>query len=133
MAIIQSYGTNISVATNDLVPFATNAVLNGRVMHDNPTVFNFNKSGIYSLHATLNGSTTDAGTFGAQVLVNGVAQPQSVVSVTSTAGGNTEITLDTLIELRNCLCQGVASIPVSVQYTGSAGTLTLANVIIERL
>lgn len=44
MAIIQSYGTNISVSTNDLVPFATNAVLNGRVMHDNPTVFNFNKS-----------------------------------------------------------------------------------------
>ena len=29
MAIIQSYGTNISVATNDLVPFATNAVLKG--------------------------------------------------------------------------------------------------------
>ena len=132
MAIVQSYGTNITVATNDIIPFATNAVLNGRVTHSNPTIFNLHKAGVYGLRLVLNGNTTAAGTFSAQVNVGGVVQPQSVVSIASAAGENTEIVIDTLIELSNYANQ-VASIPVSVQYTGDAGTITLANIIIEKL
>lgn len=132
MAIVQSFGTNLSVNTNDLIPFASNAVLSGRVAHTTPTVFNLHKAGIYSVRVVLNGNTTDAGTFGAQVLVGGVAQPQSVVSVTSTAEANTEVVIDTLIEL-SPYANSVTSIPVSVQYTGGTGTIVLANIIIKRL
>ena len=132
MAIVQSYGSNLSVNTNDLVSFPNNAVLNGNVTHNTPNVFNLHKSGVYNLTVILNGSTTDAGTFGAQVLVNNVVQPQSVVSVVSTAGENTEVVLETLIELSN-ITNGVTSIPVSVQYTGSAGTIVLANAILKKL
>lgn len=128
MPIIQSYGTNITIGVDEFIPFAINAVKVGRVSHNNPTVFNLHEAGVYRIHLDVNAPVE---TLGVQVMVNNVAQPQADITV-STTGTENALSLETLVEISPAL-NAVTSIPVQVKYTGVEGTISLANIIIEKL
>ena len=90
------------------------------------TTITLRKAGVYRVDFNATGVSTDAGTVGAQLFVNGVAQPEAQATATTT------ISFSTLISLS--ACSGFASrVPLTVQYTGSDGTLTAANIIVTKV
>ena len=96
------------------------------------TTITLRKAGVYRVDFNATGVSTDAGTVGAQLFVNGVAQPEAQATATTTAGGSANISFSTLISLS--ACSGFASrVPLTVQYTGSDGTLTAANIIVTKV
>ena len=97
------------------------AVING-------TEIKLNAPGIYHLTGYVNASPTAEGEVGVTVLLNGVVMEQTVVTASALADNYAAVPIDTLISVNRCCpCQGPAV--VTIQYSGVAGTVNLANVV----
>jgi len=133
--MLDTYSQNISVTADTIIPFNTNALRkNCTVMHsDGSTAIKLARPGVYAVYFNATGTTTDAGTFGVQMLSNGTAVPQAVASATTAAGGTANIGFSALVFVNpscNCVNNSTA---LSFQYTGSAGTITNANVLVLKV
>lgn len=131
--MLQAYSENISVTTNENIKFNSISLQTGctATIAGGSNIINLNRPGIYHIEFNASGTTTDAGTIGAQLQSNGTNVTRAAAAATTTASGTQNIAFSTLISVGNCPCNGHKSL--NIVYTGSAGTLTIANVIVTKI
>lgn len=132
--MLQAHSSNIAVTANTNIAFNNTDVETGCValLSNGGTTVKLNRPGIYRVDFNAYGSSTEAGSIGAQLQVDGVNSKASSAATTS-AGSPQAIGFSTLIKVgRYCPCRNVSK-TVNVVYTGSAGTLTLANIIVSKI
>ena len=131
--MLQAYTTNQAVETNDLINFShVEAVDSSATAVINGTEIKLNAPGIYHLTGYVNASPTAEGEIGVTVLLNGTAMEQTVLTASALADNYAAVPIDTLISVNRCCpCQGPAV--VSIQYSGVAGTVNLANVVVVKV
>lgn len=81
--MLQAYSENISIANNENIKFNSVSLQTGcTATIAGGTVINLNRPGIYHIEFNASGTTTDAGTVGAQLQSNGtdVARAAAAVS-----------------------------------------------------
>lgn len=133
--MLDTYSQNISVTADTIIPFNTNALRkNCTVMHsDGSTAIKLARPGVYAVYFNATGTTTDAGTFGVQMLNGGTAVPQAAASTTTAAGDTASVNFSTLVFVSpSCSCVN-NSTSLSFQYTGSAGTIANANTLVLKV
>lgn len=127
---------NLAVTANQSIAFGANSLQTGcTVTHTaGSTVVKLNKPGIYEVAFNAYGITTAAGAFGAQLVVNGIADTTAASSATTSAASDTAaISFTKLIRVApSCACVNNAK-SLTVVYTGSAGTIDNANLIVTKL
>ena len=131
--MLQAYSTNLTLATNDLIAFNTVEAI-GRTVTGTAgsSTIMLNAPGVYFINFNASGTTTAEGTFGVQMLKDGVAEPQAQAAVETTAGGEGAVAFSTLISVgRSCCCQN-NRVAVTFEYTGGDGT-GLANVVVTKV
>ena len=131
--MLQAYTTNQAVATNDLINFShVEAVDSSATAVINGTEIKLNAPGIYHITGYVNASPTAEGEIGVTVLLNGVVMEQTVVTASALADNYAAVPIDTLISVNRCCpCQGPAV--VTIQYSGAAGTVNLANIVVLKV
>lgn len=132
--MIQVYSKGIAVTPNSNVQFNTVALKTGStVTMEGTTQLNINRSGIYRIEFLGYGaSNTDNSTIGAQLVVDGKEVPQAEATVaTSSAILPEQIAFTALVPIKICPCGG--SKTVTVLATGTAGTLSLANLTVTKI
>ena len=131
--MLQAYSTNLTLTTNDLITFNTVEVI-GRTVTGTAgsNTIMLNAPGVYFINFNASGTTTAEGTFGVQMLKDGVAEPQAQAAVETTAGGEGAVAFSTLISVgRSCCCQN-NRVALTFEYTGGDGT-GLANVVVTKV
>ena len=133
VVMLQAYTVGQSITNGANINFDNSAfeTVGAVERGTNTTTITLHKAGVYRVDFNATGVSTDAGTVGAQLFVRGIAQPEAQAAATTTAGGSANISFSTLINLP---CSGlVGRVPLTVQYTGSDGTLTAANIIVTKV
>lgn len=132
--MIELYSTDITTTANTIVTWDKKSVQIGNsatLAFDKQTI-HLNAPGVYRVHVNAYGSTDAAGTFGFQLQGNGV---DIVRGATSQGTGATVIdaavAFETNIRVVNASAYERASI--TLEYTGSAGTLRLVDIIVEKV
>jgi len=97
------------------------------------SMININRSGIYRIEfAGYGASNTDNGTIGVQLVVDKKEVPQAEATVeTDSAIQPEQIAFTALVPIKICPCGG--SKTVTVLATGTAGTLSLANLTVTKI
>ena len=132
--MIQVYSKDIAVTPNSNVQFNTVALKTGStVTMEGATQLNINRSGIYRIDFVGYGaSNTDNSTIGVQLVVDGKEVPQAEAAVaTSSAILPEQIAFVALAPIKIYPCDG--SKTVTVLATGTAGTLSLANLTVTKI
>ena len=132
--MIQVYSKDVAVTPNSNVQFNTVALKTGStVTIQDSTQLNINRSGIYRIEfAGYGASNTDNSTIGVQLVVDGKEVPQAEATVaTSSAILPEQIAFVALVPVKVCPCGG--SKTVTVLATGTAGTLSLANLTVTKI
>lgn len=131
--MIEAYVTDLAVtAAQGPITFANknSRGYSVRLAADNQT-FNFNLPGVYKVDVSVTGRVTAGGTLSVQVYADGKpvvrAQGQSVTA----ANENQNIAFSTLLTVSPAVAGSQASI--TVNYSGAAGTLQLADVVITKV
>lgn len=133
--MLQAHSNTITVTSNTNIVFNNIDVETGCValLANSGTVIKLNRPGIYRVDFNAYGASTEAGSIGAQLQVDGVNINRASSVATTAAEAPQAISFSTLIKVgRYCPCRSVGK-TVNVVYTGSAGTLTLANIIVSKI
>ena len=128
--MLQAYTTNQAVETNDLISFShvAAAVERSATATIGGTEISLNTPGIYHITGYVNATPTADGEVGVSVILNGTAMEQTTITENALADNYAVVPIDTLISVNRCCpCQGPAI--VTIQYTGAAATVNLANVV----
>lgn len=131
--MIEAYGSNITATQNMNVPFANKVVqTNWSVARnsDNET-FELLMPGVYNVSFHGTATTAAAGDVSFQLLADGNALPQTAVSATTGAGDIATVSFET--NVRVAVSPMIQRAKLVVQYTGSAGTIDTADVIIKKV
>lgn len=127
---------NLAVTANQAIAFGANNLQTGStVTHTaGSTTVNLSSPGIYEVAFDAYGITTAAGAFGAQLSINGTADSTAAASATTSAASDTAaISFSKLVRVaQSCACVNNAK-TLTVVYTGSAGTIDNANLIVTKL
>ena len=132
--MLQAYTTNQDVATNDLIAFShvEAAVDRSATLPIGGTEISLNAAGVYHITGYVNASPTADGEVGVAVLLNGTVMEQTNVTENALADNYAVVPIDTFISVNKfCPCQQTTT--VSIQYTGAAGTVSLANVVVLKV
>lgn len=131
--MLQAYSTNLTVATKDLLTFQTvEAIGRTATASAGGNTIMLNAPGVYYIAFNASGTTTDVGTFGVQMLKDGVAEPQAQSSVSTIAEGNGAVAFSTLISVqKSCCCQN-NRVAITFEYTGGDGT-AITNVVVTKV
>lgn len=131
--MLQAYTTNQAVTTNDLIAFShVESVDRSATLPIGGTEIALNAPGIYHITGFVNGTPTADGEVGVSVLLNGDVMEQTSVTANATADNYAVVPIDTLVSVNRCCpCQSAAR--VSFQYSGAAGTVNLANVVVMKV
>lgn len=92
-----------------------------------------NAPGVYMVNFNATGTTTDAGTFGVQMYRDGELVEQATGAATTTAGSAAAISFSTLMSVSACCCGNNGGATLTFRYTGGAGTISLANVVVVKV
>ena len=132
--MLQAYTTNQTVETNDLIAFShvEAAIDRSATATIGGTEIKLNTPGIYHVTGYVNGTSTAEGEVGVTVLLNGTAMEQTAVNASAAADGNATVPIDTLVSVNQC-CPCQSGVTLTFQYTGSAGTVNLANVVVLKV
>lgn len=133
--MLETYSQNISVTTDAIIPLNVNALKkNCTVTHtEGSSTISLNKPGVYAVYVDATGSTTDAGTFGVQLLKNGTAVTQATASATTAAGGTSNVSFAAMVFIApSCSCVSNKG-ALTLQYTGGAGTVANVDVMILKV
>ena len=131
--MIQVYSKDIAITPNSNVQFNTVALKTGStVTMQDSTQLSINRSGIYRIEFVGYGaSSTDNSMIGVQLVVDGKEVPQAEATVaTSSAIMPEQIAFVALVPIKICPC---GSKTVTVLATGTAGTLSLANITVTKI
>lgn len=126
---------NLAVTANQSIAFNTNDIQTGTTVTHvaGSTSVNLNKTGIYEINFNAYGVTTGAGTFGVQLNVNGTTDTSAVSSTTTTEGATAQVAFTKLIRVApSCACVDNLK-TLTIVYTGSAGTISNANLVVTKL
>ena len=131
--MLQAYSTNLAVSTKDAITFQTvEAIGNTATATAGGTAITLNAPGVYCISVSATGTTTAEGTFGIQMLNNGVVVPNAVASNATDAGGTASVAFNVLVSVRkSCCCQNNA-VAVALEYTGGDGTASV-NVVVTKV
>lgn len=131
--MLQAYVTGLSVAEGQDIAFPKveriGTTVTGAI---GSTTIQLNAPGVYMVSFNATGTTTAAGTFGFQMQRDGVAVPQAQASATTAAGDSAGVAFSTLMSVNRC-CQSANGVVLSFRYTGGAGTVNLANVVVTKV
>jgi len=133
--MLETYSQNIAITADAIIPLNVNALKkNCTVMHtEGSSTISLTRPGVYAVYVSATGSTTDAGTFGAQLLKNGTAVTQATASATTAAGSTANISFSTMVFVApSCNCVNNKG-AVTLQYTGSVGTIANIDVTILKV
>ncbi len=130
--MMQAYNQNLAVTGPQQVVFAGSEVWGdtANLEADNATVA-LNKPGMYEVSVSGYGLSTAAGTFGFQLVKNGVPIPNAQQSVVAPAGENVPTSFSKLIEVKAAPAGNKAKL--TLNYTGTAGTVVNINMIVKRV
>ena len=127
---------NLTVTANQTIAFASNTLQTGTtVTHTaGSTAISLNRPGIYEVSFNAYGITTDAGAFSAQLAINGTTDASATSSATTSAASDTaQIAFTKLVRVAPfCACVDNNKV-LTIVYTGSAGTIDNANLIVTKL
>ena len=132
--MIQAQSTSLAVANGSNLTFNTTNVKTGCAVTQSQdrTEFYLHRPGIYAVEFNACGASTAAGTIGVQLMVNGTAVANTAIQATTGADEPQSISFYTLVPVEAvCRCTGGKKLVVN--YTGSTGTLNLANIVITKL
>ena len=131
--MIEAYGRNITAVQNMNLPFANKVVqTNYAVVKDSDNeTFELLMPGVYNVSFHGVATTTAAGDVSFQLLADGNVLPQTVVSATTGAGDIATVSFET--NVRVAVAPMIQKAKLVVQYTGSAGTIDMADVIIKKV
>ncbi len=132
--MIQTYSQNLAVIQGSTIPFSNTALKTGCVVTQSldKSTFYLNKPGIYMVQFNGYGSSTVAGSVGAQLIVEGQNSPIALSQATAAVGSVVPIEFSTLVTV-GVVCRCAGGKKLTVNYTGTDGTLILANIIITKL
>ena len=132
--MLQAYTTNQAVATGDIIAFShvEAAVDRSATLPIGGTEISLNAAGIYHITGYVNASPTADGEVGVTVLLNGTAMEQTAVTENALADNYAVVPIDTFVSVNQC-CPCQPTTKISVQYTGVAGTVSLANVVVLKV
>lgn len=133
--MLETYSQNLTVTANTTIPFNVNSLKkNCTVTHtEGSTSISLNKAGVYAVYFNAVGTLTDAGTFSAQMLKDGNTVAQAVSGATAGAGETANISFSTLVFVNpSCSCVNNKA-TLTFSYTGGAGTIANANVIVLKV
>ena len=131
--MLQAYTLNQDVATNDLISFShVEAVDRSATMPVGGTELSLNAAGVYHISGYVNASPTAEGEVGAAVMLNGTVMEQTSVVENALADNYAVVPIDTFISVNQC-CPCQQTTKVSIQYTGVAGVVNLANVVVLKV
>lgn len=133
--MLQAYATGLAATTGQAVSFPNVERIGTTVTAAiGSTTVQLNAPGVYMVSFNATGTTTDAGTFGFQMHRDGnaVPQAQAATNTTTTAGENAAVSFQTLMSVNRC-CQSANGVVLSFIYTGDAGTIALANVVVTKV
>lgn len=130
--MIQAYSLNLAVTGPQQVVFAGSV---GRgdtatLEADRATVA-LNVPGIYEVTVSGYGSSTATGTFGFQLVENGVPVQLAQQSVVAPAGENVPSNFSALIDVKPAPTGSKARL--TLNYTGTAGTIANVSLIVKRV
>lgn len=131
--MLQAYATGLAATTGQAVSFPNVERIGTTVTAAiGSTTVQLNAPGVYMVSFNATGTTTDAGTFGFQMQRDGNAVPQAQAATTTAAGDNAAVSFQTLMSVNRC-CQSANGVVLSFIYTGDAGTIALANVVVTKV
>ena len=132
--MIELYSTNVTTTPNQVIAWNNKSVqrgLSATLAVDGSTIY-LNSPGVYRITVSANGQTTEAGTFGFSVSGDGNVITRGNYSVTSTAGTNQAISFPLLVAVNRVF--GIDErAKITITYTGSAGTLSLIDCVVEKV
>lgn len=103
----QVFSNNVSVSTNETVPFNNVVIDKGNSVKFIGNTFQFNKAGIYFMDVTANVTPAEAGEVSLQLVQDGLALPYAVGQATGTVGNTVNIKFSTLVRCaqdNTCCC-----------------------------
>lgn len=135
--MIETYSKNVTVASNSEIPLNNTFKKGDTVAKTGDASIQLNKCGIYDICVNAYGSASVAGTITLQLMVNGVAVPNAVMS--ATAGDTTSLiplSFTTKVQVptnynENCACS--EAFIISLMNVGEAVTYSLVNVLVTKL
>lgn len=128
--MLQAYSSNLTMAANTAFPFNNVTIDKGCAERlSAPASIQLNRRGVYLVEVDGFGTGADAATGTAQLMVNGVAQPQAISSYTTAAGDVSEFGFKTFVQVseNNCQCNCISS-PTVLQVMNGAAELTEAHI-----
>ena len=135
--MLQAYSSNLTIAANTAFPF-NNVTLDkgcGEVLSA-PASIQLNHRGVYLVQVDGFGTGAAAAQGTAQLIVNGVAQPQAFSSYTAAAATISNFGFKTFVQVseNNCPCNCVSS-PTVLQVLNGEAALTDAhiNVVVTKI
>lgn len=120
--MLQMYSDGISVPAGAAVPFNNIVYFKGNsATHSAPATTELNQRGVYRVHVDAYGSVADAGDFGVQVAVNGVARVDAINQMTVAVGDLATASTECIVVVRqnDCPCNCTAS-PTTIQIINPA-------------
>ena len=132
--MLQAYTTNQAVETNDLIAFShvEAAIDRSATATIGGTEINLNAPGVYHITGFVNGTPTAEGEVGVTVLLNGTVMEQTAVTENALADNYAVVPIDTLVSVNKC-CPCQPTTVLTFQYTGVAGTVNLANIVVLKV
>lgn len=135
--MLQVYSSNLTVTADTVFPFNNVTVDKGcGEILSAPATIQLNQRGVYLVEVDGfgTGAATEIGS--AQLMVNGIAQPQAISSYAATAGNVSNFGFKTFVQVtsNNCKCNCVSS-PTVLQVANGAADLTDAhiNVVVTKI
>lgn len=135
--MLQAYSSNLSIAANAAFPFNNVTVDKGCAETlSAPASIQLNQRGVYLVEVDGFGTGAAAATGTAQLIVNGVAQPQAISTYAAAAGDVSNFGFKTFIQVteNNCPCNCTSS-PTVLQILNGEAALTEAhiNVVVTKI
>lgn len=133
--MLEAYSTNIEVAENSAIPFNNITIKKGCTVElSAPATIQFNKAGVYMVSCDASIEPAAAGEISIQLSKNGVLQPQTIAIATGAADAISNLSFDTLVQVREDNTCSCCTAPTTVQLiNGAAGTFSIADIVVTKI
>ena len=131
--MLEANSQTLTVTANTDLTFANINIQTGitAVLDSDKATIRLNRPGIYRVDFTAYGSSTAAGTIGAQLYANDTAVNRASSVAITAAGAPQAIAFSTLVAVGSTMAGKTAKL--NVKYTGAAGILNNADVIVTKI
>lgn len=131
--MLNLYSVDLTSAAAQIVEWGVKSIQRGTsatLSQDKKTIY-LNTPGVYEISVNGYGSTTAAGTFGFQLVGDGEDIVRGAASMSTAIGGTGNAAFTALVAVNSAI--GTNKAAISVEYTGGAGTIDLANIVVKKV